>query len=270
LKDLDSAEQIYRKVAELDPSQTLTLANFLGTHRSVDQCFEKLKEMYTPERIPMMAQVALVVLRKQRESVGDKFDAQVQSWLDKGLQENPDSIVLLMDQADFYDIQKRYDDAAAVYQKLLARKDLTGLRRAIVLNNLSFLVALAGPSAKVDADPLKLVEEAMEIMGPNADILDTRAVVYTSMKRYQDAIDDLEFSVTDNPTASKYFHKAHAHLMAEQNRDAIEAWEKAEALGLNHDAINLMEIPIYDKLKAKIDQLRGSSTAQSDGLRRAG
>jgi cellulose synthase operon protein C len=150
------------------------------------------------------------------------------------------------------------------------RKDLTGIRRAIVLNNLSFLVALAGSSAKVDVDPLKLVDEAMDIMGPNADILDTRAVVFISTKKYQEAVEDLVLSVMDNPTASKYFHKAQAHLLAGQNRDAVEAWEKAEALGLNHDAINLMEIQLFDQLKAKIDQLRGSSVTQAEGLRRAG
>jgi tetratricopeptide (TPR) repeat protein len=270
LGDLDNAERIFRRAAELDATQNLALANFLGNHRSVEQCFEKLNEIYTPERIPMITQVGLVVVRKEREKVGDKFDAQLQTWLDTGLRENPNSIALLMSQADFYDIQKRYDDAAAVYQKLLERDDLTGLRRAIVLNNLAFLVALAGPQAKINADPLKHVEEAAAIMGPNSDILDTRAVVFIALKRYQDAIEDLELSVTDNPTASKYFHKAHAHLLAGENGNAVEAWEKAEELGLNHDAINLMEIQLFDQLKARIDQLRGASVTQADGLRPAG
>ncbi|MCI0334322.1 MAG: tetratricopeptide repeat protein [Planctomycetes bacterium] len=270
LDDLDSAERIYRDVAARNPGKIPQLANFLGNHRSVEQCFEKLNEVYTPERIPAIVQVALVVVRRQREKVGDKFDAQIQQWLDSGLRENPDSINLLIDQADFYDIQKRYDDAANIYRDLLKRSDLTGLRRAIVLNNLSFLAALAGSSASADVDPLQLVNEAAEIMGPNSDILDTRAVVRTSRKEYQQAIEDLELAVTDTPTASKYFHKAHAHFLAQENQAAVEAWKKAEELGLNHDAINLMEIRIYEDLKAKIDQIRGSSVTQADGLRRAG
>jgi tetratricopeptide (TPR) repeat protein len=152
----------------------------------------------------------------------------------------------------------------------LSRSDLTGLRRAIVLNNLSFLVALAGSAADTDVDPLKLIEEAAQIMGPNSDILDTRAIVHIARKEYKDAIHDLELSVTDNPTASKYFHKAQAHLMAGENGNAVEAWEKAEGLGLNRDAINLMEHELYEQLKTKIDQIRGASVTQSDGLRRAG
>ena len=61
-------------------------------------------------------------------------------------------------------------------------------------------------------DPLKLIQEATEIMGPNSDILDTRAVVLISQKQYEPAIQALELSVTDTPTASKYYHKAVAHL----------------------------------------------------------
>jgi tetratricopeptide (TPR) repeat protein len=270
LEDYDTAEKLYRDMAARDLNQTGPLALFLGTHRSVDQSFEKLQEIYTLQRIPAILQVALVVARRQREKIGDKFDAQMQGWLDAGLREDPDSITLLMDQADLYDMQKRYDDAAAVYRKLLDRKDLAGLRRAIVLNNLAFLVALAGEKAGTDADPLKLIEEAERIMGPNSDILDTRAVVHMAKRNYQDAIHDLELSVTDNPTASKYFHKAQAHMMAGENRAAVEAWEKAETLGLDLDEINLMEHELYAQLKTKIDQIRNASVTQADGRRRAG
>ncbi len=269
LNDLNTAEKLYRQMAAIDLNQIPALANFLGNHRSMDQCFEKLNEIYAPERIPGILQVALVTVRKNREKVGDKFDAQVQGWLDTGLRENPDSIPLLMDQADFYDIQKKYKESAAIYRKLLERKDLVGIRRAILLNNLAFLVAL-DPQSDPSADPLELVNQAINIMGPSSDILDTRALVYISRKDYQKAINDLELAVSDGPTASKYFHKAQAHLMAGENRAALEAWEKAEELGLSHDAINLMEVKKFDDMKAKIDQIRSASVTQAEGRRRAG
>jgi hypothetical protein len=58
--------------------------------------------------------------------------------------------------------------------------------------------------------------------------------------------------------------------MAGQNSKAVEAWEKAEALGLDLDEINLMEHELYGQLKTKIDQLRNASVTQADGRRRAG
>jgi tetratricopeptide (TPR) repeat protein len=217
-----------------------------------------------------LLQVAMSVVRQRRDTVADKFDPQIQRWLETALRENPDSISLQMIQADLYDLQRKYDEAASVYRKLLAHKDLTGLRRAIVLNNLAFLQALAGPSAASDIDPLKLVEEAAQIMGPNSDILDTRAVVLIARKQYKQAIHDLELAVTDMPTDAKYFHKAQAHLLAGENRAAVEAWEKAEELGLSRDSLNRMEHEQFEQIKSKIDQLRGGSVTQAEPRRRAG
>jgi tetratricopeptide (TPR) repeat protein len=270
VQDLDTAERIYRELAKRDPNQITSLALFLGRHRDVDQCFAALNEVYTPQRAPEFLQVATSVVRQRRDQVGDKFDEQIQRWLDAGLRENPDSISLGMVQADLFDLQKRYQEAAAVYRKLLDRQDLTGLRRAVVLNNLAFLVALAGPSAASDLDSLKLVEDAAQIMGPNSDILDTRAVVFVSRQKYKQAIHDLELAVTDNPDAAKYFHKANAHFSAGENTAAVEAWEKAEELGLTRDSLNRMEHDRYEELKTKITQLRGASVTRAEPRRKAG
>ena len=263
LGDLETAEKIYTDLAARLPELNLDLARFLGEHRDPEQCFAKLKELYTPATVQDILPVALSVDRQRRDKVGDKYDAQIQQWLDAALRENPDSIPLLIVQGDLYDLEKKYDEAAAIYHKLLTRNDLTGLRRAVVLNNLSFLLALSGSTTAGD-DPLKLVQEAQDIMGPNSDILDTRAVVLTSQGKYKQAIQALELAVTDNPTASKYYHKAVAHYKANEMRNAVEAWEKAEGLVLNRDSLNRMEFEQYEDMKQKIDQLRKRSVTQAE------
>ena len=269
LKDYEAAEKIYRSLAARDPKMVYELAKFLGLHRTPDECFAKLSEVYSPNKIPATLEVAMRVVRERRDKVGDKFDAQVQQWIDAGLRENPDSITLLTVQADLYDLQKRYDDAANVYRKLLEQKDLVGIPRAVVLNNLAFLVALAEKSTATDIDPMKLVSEAAEILGPSSDILDTRAVVFMSRGQYKEAIADLELAVTDNATASKYFHLVQAHLGAKESRAAVAAWEKAEGLALSRESLNRMEFDRYEKAKAEIDKLRGPSVTKSDPLRKA-
>jgi tetratricopeptide (TPR) repeat protein len=117
---------------------------------------------------------------------------------------------------------------------------------------------------------LKLISEAVDILGPNSDILDTRAVVYMSQGEYKKAIADLELAVTDNPTPSKYYHLAAAHLKAKESRAAVEAWEKAEGMGLSRESLNRMEYDQYDQLKTEIDKLRGRSVTKSEPLRKAG
>jgi tetratricopeptide (TPR) repeat protein len=269
LNDLDTAEMIYRELAARSPDKVYPLAKFLGMHRDPSQCFEELNKVYSMDTLPEVLNVGVGVSRERRDKVGDKFDGELQRWLDAGLRENPDSITLLVIQADLYDLQKKYDEAAAVYRDLLKRNDLVGIRRAVVLNNLSYLLALEGSAAAADLDAMKLVQEAAQIMGPNSDILDTRAVVFISRNQFKQAIDDLNFSVTDGATASKYFHKARAHFGANQKSAAVDAWKKAEELGLNRDAINRMEHGLYDELKSKIDQIRGGSVTQAEPLRKA-
>jgi tetratricopeptide (TPR) repeat protein len=264
--DLENAEKAFRLVIARDPNKSFALADFLGTYRDVGECMKLLESLYKVELTEATCRVAIAVVRTRRDEIGDKYDSQVQSWLDRGLLENPDSIPLMMLQAEFDDVEKDYDSAAAIYQKLLARDDVTGITRAIVLNNLAFLVALAGNDAEAGVDPLKLVQEAEQILGPTADILDTRAVVYTAKGQYQDAIKDLNYSVTDNPTAAKYFHKTLAHLGAGENAKAIESWDKAHELAKDVRAtLNRMEFEQYDQTKAKIEQLRNPKLTRAAG-----
>jgi tetratricopeptide (TPR) repeat protein len=264
LDDLDNAEKIFRMIVARDPRKTLALANFLGEHRDVAQCMEIIDQLYEPDLAEPVARVSIAVVRSRRDEVGEKYDEQVLRWLGRGLVENPDSLPLLMLSAEFDDLRKEYDMAAETYQKLLARKDLTGLRRAVVLNNLAYLIALAGSDAQVSLDPLELVQEAAEILGPTADILDTRAVVYTSQGEYQKAIRDSALSVTDKPSSAKYFHKAVAHLEAGENTAAIEAWEKAEELGDIRSELNRLEYDRFNDATRRIEEVRAQRRQLTD------
>jgi tetratricopeptide (TPR) repeat protein len=262
LKDLDQAEAIYRFLAKRDPSDVFKLANFLGTHRDVEQCFDLLDAQYNDTTVPAILQASVNVVRKRRDEIGNRFDARVEGWLDRALQSNFGSVPLLMAKAEFREVQQKYDDAINIYRELLANPDVAGVQRAVVLNNLSYLVALADANAAGSGvDPLKLVQEAISILGPTAEILDTRATVLISRKRYDEAIDDLGLSLTDSPTAAKYFHKATAHLLKGQNSAALEAWSKAEELGLTRDSLNLLEHDRYQQMQSKIEQLRAGSAS---------
>jgi cellulose synthase operon protein C len=272
VSDLDNAEKIYRIVADHDPEKNLNLAGFLGQNRDVGQSFDILGKSYAPDKAETVIRTAVAVVRARRDEIGDKYDAKVQAWLDRALLENPDSIPLLMLQAEFSDCQKRYDDAAGIYRKLLQRQDLTGVTRAIVLNNLAYLVVLADTGSQADADPKKLIDEASEILGPTTDILDTRSAIEIAQKEYQKAIRDSELAVTDNPSPSKYFHLAVAHLYAGENKAAIEAWDKATELGDIKKDLNRLEYDRFEEVKTKIEQLKGpgSKVTEAERPRQAG
>lgn len=259
------AESRFQVLASRNPVNALYLAQFYGLHGGdgdVDKAFDIFEKLFTPDRASTFVGMSVEIIRARRDKVGKVYDPLVEKWLDRALLENPDSIPLLMQRAEFYDLQQRYPEAVAIYQQLLERPDLKGVARAIVLNNLSFLLAVSGTNAD-SADPLEYIEEASDILGPTADVLDTRGVVFTAQKQYDKAIQDLDFSLLDNPTAAKYFHKAVAHYLAQDNAGALKAWNKAVELGLSREDLNQLEHPRYDELRDKMVQLGARSAAYS-------
>ncbi len=151
--------------------------------------------------------------------------------IDRALRDDPELLPVQMQQAEFYEIIGNSEKSNGLYRQLLERDELTGPSRAIVLNNLAYLLATTETSTAAMEEALKYVDEATQILGPVSDILDSRAVVLIQAKRYADAIAALELAVTDNPTPSKYFHKALAHFRAGQNESAPSRLEKSRGIG---------------------------------------
>jgi tetratricopeptide (TPR) repeat protein len=259
LKDFERAEQIHQLLAKRDPKYMFTLAEFVGVYRDVPRSFEILDSQVNADSLGQVIRSGVNIIRVRRNEIGGTFDARIEGWLERALSSNIGSIPLTLSKAEFLEVQQKYPEAIAVYRQLLANPDVTGFGRAVMLNNLSYLMVLSeGGQASGGVDPLALVDEAIQIWGPTADILDTRAVVYIARKQFDQAIQDLDLSVVVNPTASKYFHKALAHLGNKQNKAAIDAWAEAEKLGLTRESINPLELPRYQEAAAQITKLRES------------
>lgn len=265
LGDLDNAEKLFRAAANMEPRLNTYLAEFLGMHRGMDQALALLDRQRDAIGDSAAIQRALTLLRAKRDTVGDKYDRRVEDWIDKALVVNPDSLQLKMQKGEFLDIQQKYGQAAEAYRQVLKMPELTGLTRAIVLNNLAYMVALSSEDASDLSEAMRHVEESISISGPRSDILDTRAVVRMAMGDYRDAVRDLELAVTDAPSPSKYFHKARAHLLAGQRAEALDAWERATEMGLTRDKVAVAERGAYDDVKAQIDDMQSRSASRRAG-----
>ena len=71
------------------------------------------------------------------------------------------------------------------------------------------------------------IDHAIKLVGPLPDYLDTRGVIYLSLKRTQDAINDLEIAVKADPSPSKLFHLTQAYLQANNKEKAKQYWKDA-------------------------------------------
>ena len=179
------------------------------------------------------------------------FD-KIQGWLDRGLREDPDMIALRLQQGELHDLRRDYTAAVETYRGLLDHPDLIGPSRAVVLNNLAYLLALAQKDEGSLTDASKYTAEAVSILGPSSDILDTRAVIAIADQRYDDAIADLKLAVLDNPTASKYFHLAAAYAGSGKPELAAGAWAEAIDRGLTRESVSRLEREQFDRIEQQV------------------
>ncbi|MGL4511779.1 MAG: tetratricopeptide repeat protein [Lacipirellulaceae bacterium] len=262
-KEHATAEPLYNLAAEKGGKDyALEYANFVGAHVDAERGLKMLGDMKGDVPAAQLVQRGLAILRA-REAEGTKPDwfTLVGGWLEAGLRDDPESVPLLLERAELLDVEGKYKEAADAYRKMLEGTELVGMSRAVVLNNLAYLLALSQTEEASMSEARRYCDEAVQILGPQTDILDTRGVISIAAGRYEDAISDLTLAVIDSPTASKHFHKALAQLGAGKSQDALASWEEATRLGLERDKLPPMERTRYDKAKGELEGL-GLRSAQ--------
>jgi len=150
-------------------------------------------------------------------------------------------IFLLEVMAQAYASQERYGEAEAFYREVIKKN--SGAYRA--MNNLAVLLALQGTKLP---EALGLVARAIELAGPVASILDSRATVYLALDQPRKALDDLNKAIADEATPVRCFHQARAYQQNGERQRAIEAMKKAQKLGLKAPMLEPLERPAYQEL----------------------
>lgn len=259
--DIDRARKLYELAAKLGgPNEKLELAQFIGTHVSAEEGLDGIEALRGDTPAQLRVQRGIQVLRaveSKEGEIGEEQFARIEGWLAEGLREDPELIPLQMQRAELADLRRDYDKAEKAYKELLEREDLAGLQRAVVLNNLAYLLALAQKDGASIKEAEEYTSQAIDILGPNSDILDTRAVIANADGRYDDALKDLELAVIDGPTASKYFHMATALIGTGNQSEATEAWQEALDRGLTRESISRLEREQFDRLKGQIGSAGG-------------
>jgi len=114
------------------------------------------------------------------------------------------------------------------------------------MNYLAVLLALQG--IKLD-ESLKLVNQAIEIAGPVAAMLDSRATVRMAVGEPDKALEDMAEALNDAETPVRLFHQAQAYEKAGQPNAAAAVMEKAMQKGLTKSMLQPLELPAFEKLR---------------------
>jgi cellulose synthase operon protein C len=203
-------------------------------------------ETRTPDEV---VREALTAIRLHQGDAAKEDYARVEGWATKAIARSPKDMILQLEYAELLDLQGRYAELEETYKRLLKNPEVTGVQRALVLNNLAYLLAVQNKTG----DSRKLIDEAVQILGPQSDLLDTRALVNMAHGDFQQAVDDLNLSVIDQPTGTKYFHLARACQLSRDSQAAQTAMKKAiDSFGLTADALPRLEQPNFKQLTQQL------------------
>ncbi len=244
LEEIDedyAAKAIAAGLAESEPGiGNLTLAVYLAQHESLDAAMEHCEAALRELPVDAILSTAVAVLRHCQDEITDEHLVQVSSWFDRAINVDPDSKTVQLQLALFRDLEERYDELDKIYRRLLKRDDLSEQERALTRNNLAYFLAVQHRDGK---EALEMVEQAIEVIGPVPELLDTRAMAQLTCGNADVAVSDLQRVVANGPSGIRYYHLAAAQLAA-GNRQAAEA-----ALGTAREEHQLAaeQIPGYEQ-----------------------
>ncbi len=245
----EAAENMYREYIALVPKDILVLAEYFGRRSrlkdAMDVC-EQALDTAAPEAI---AQVSLTALRSQPKIVAAPEWQRIESWFNAGLAKKPDSLLLKLQKAEFFDLQGRQHEVESMYRDLLKDTNLKRDQKALVLNNLAFLLALKGETG----ESREFIQQAIDVLGPTSDLLDTQAMVWLSEGEPQKAIDLLKQALKDKPSGTKLFHLAQAYMKGNDASGAAESMRRAlRDFDLKLSDLGPLEQPTYKRLIADL------------------
>jgi tetratricopeptide (TPR) repeat protein len=243
LGEFGAAEEMYRRHVDRsqEPTAVLNLAAFLGRQKKTSKALDLCERAWKTCPAVDVAQTCVLVLSG---ADGEKAHGErVEHWLREAAAKHPEAPALLLGLGLCQTIRGRYDEAEVCYRKALQVKGVA----SPALNNLAWLLSFRKGKGE---EALALAERAIERAGPQAALLDTRALAYMAVGKHELAVKDLEEALTGRPSAVLYFHLAQAHLPGSR-RAAAEAWAEASRLGLREGDLAPLERAAYQGLRAE-------------------
>jgi predicted Zn-dependent protease len=238
---LREAEEAFRQHAEKSklPARWLPLAEFCARqNRSVEAlelCERSAKE--NASAVLVAALMVAVVQNNPQRATLERVDRFLKQTIKKEGEAPP--LWLLLAQVRL--LQKKYDRAEAMYQRVLRRDE----NHLSALNNLAWLLAVRRD--KID-EGLARIKRAIELVGPTADLLDTRALLYLAQDKPARAIADLRTALEQARAPAISFHLALAYHAQKSDIRAAGALEDARRLGFRREQLQPLERPAYDAL----------------------
>jgi tetratricopeptide (TPR) repeat protein len=224
----EAAERLARRLAGLGPRGTCMLAKFLATHGQPDEAATLLHTIAGQGNNRDAASSSLAIA--QTPGAQTRWLELADRYITAAAAAEPEALDLLQKQAFLRHLQHRHEDALRLYTTMLTRHP----KNYMFLNNMAWTLSeyLDRPE-----EGLKQANEALERVGWQPHLLDTRGVIETRLGRLDLAIKDLEEAARALPSATVSFHLARAYQKSGRMTE-FRAWrDRARQAGLRPEQL---------------------------------
>jgi cellulose synthase operon protein C len=257
----DIAEQLYRRYEALPnvADGKIVRAKFLGRRGHIKDALDLCEPLWANPRDAEIAAATCISLIASVDAASNAQHVErVTSWLEQAIKQRSDSTLMRVGLGNCRERQERYDEAKTLYESVIkqssqnaAASPNTNRLIASSYNNLAWLLALKDNRGK---DALADIDNAIKLAGALPDYLDTRGVIYLSLKQTQDAIKDLQLAVEADPSAAKLFHLAQAYLQDNNKEKAKHLLNDAREKKLDGPgALHPLEQSAYQKFVGELE-----------------
>jgi tetratricopeptide (TPR) repeat protein len=240
VKDLLAAEAevAYRNWAAVDPVARLRQTQFLARHGQIAAALELFEQSADSADSRLISATAEALTASHPLTLPQL--SQIRHVLDRAV-ERENAAVLFVSQANVASLAGDYPLAETLYHRAI---DIDP-RQISALNELAIVRSLSDGQ---HAEALRLVEQAMDVSGPDAESLDVRAIVEIAAGDRLAAKSDLKEALDVQPLASAYFHLAQLLAAEGDAKSAKVALEQGHAHGLSLHGLHPLEQRAYQQL----------------------
>ena len=236
---LAKATERFSTLRSLARDGNMAYAAFCARQGRIDEALTVLQNTWDQSKPELVQQPAQAIISSPATTPEQL--ARLEKLLADS-QKNKYSAALLIALSSLNEHRQQYDKAIANYREILA-KDPRDYR---AMNNLAVDLVRSGGDLN---EALDLVNRAIGICGPQAAVLDSRAMVLIARQENDKALVDLDTAVSNEGTPELYFHQAWALSNLDRKPEAADALKTAVSKGLDAKALSSYEKPVYDRLK---------------------
>jgi len=247
-EQLDAAQNIWTLLTNARPQYVSQFLLYLSRQQGFTKAFAYLQA--NEEKIEPKEQLNLIYFacRHAKTTVTRDEYKQIAEYVKVLFRDDPEALEVKMFQAQMLELQGKYDEAIAIYNKLL-EEPFTAAQTTSIENSLAYLLALTGRDV---ARAIALIDEAIEKFPNDPNLRDSRALVYMHSKertKTDQAMADLKSVVAGGNSGIYQFHLAKIYLNRANPNAAKIAFEEAKRLDpFLFQNITKLETPIFTEL----------------------